>query len=79
MSYILQRTACEADLHRDDSFNEFTHFRVWPLPEEDGGAGGQTREGGQAGRGYIPVRPSKICQIKQWFPFTRFYLVYAGI
>ena len=27
------RTACEADLHMDDSFNEFIDSPVWALPE----------------------------------------------
>ena len=31
MSCILLRTASEADLHMDDSFNEFIYFTVWPL------------------------------------------------
>ena len=31
--YILPRTACETDLHMDDTFNELIYFPVWPLPE----------------------------------------------
>ena len=33
VSCILLRTACEADLHTDDSFNELIQYPVWPLPE----------------------------------------------
>ena len=33
VSCILLRTACEADLHLDNSFNELIYFPAWPLPE----------------------------------------------
>ena len=32
-SFILLRTACEADLHVGDSFNELMQFPAWPLSE----------------------------------------------
>ena len=30
---MLPRTACEADLRKDDGFNELVQFPMWLLPE----------------------------------------------
>ena len=31
--HLTKRAASEADLHKDDSFNELVQFSAWALPE----------------------------------------------